>query len=138
MGCGDDSFVKGGMRQLNSACDIPARINIYACGDITGGVQLAHAAFHEGIVAASHASGKDMKVNSEIIPRCIYTSPEIASVGLNEKKARERYGDVRMLSVHHHGCLADQFGCSRTHDRNPDNFLILRLCDDFDLSGSLI
>lgn len=60
--------------------------HIYACGDITGGVQLAHAAFHEGIVAASHASGKDMKVNSEIIPRCIYTSPEIASVGLNEKK----------------------------------------------------
>ncbi|MEC1331198.1 dihydrolipoyl dehydrogenase [Bacillus paralicheniformis] len=70
--------------------------HIYACGDITGGVQLAHAAFHEGIVAASHASGKDMKVNSEIIPRCIYTSPEIASVGLNEKKARERYGDVRI------------------------------------------
>ncbi|MDN5387486.1 dihydrolipoyl dehydrogenase [Bacillus sp. LB7] len=70
--------------------------HIYACGDITGGIQLAHAAFHEGIVAASHASGKDMQVNSEIIPRCIYTSPEIASVGLNEKKARERYGDVRI------------------------------------------
>ncbi len=70
--------------------------HIYACGDITGGVQLAHAAFHEGTVAASHASGKDMKVNSEIIPRCIYTSPEIASVGLNEKKARERYGNVRI------------------------------------------
>ncbi|MCY8401776.1 dihydrolipoyl dehydrogenase [Bacillus haynesii] len=70
--------------------------HIYACGDITGGVQLAHAAFHEGTVAASHASGRDIKVNSEIIPRCIYTSPEIASVGLNEKKARERYGDVRI------------------------------------------
>lgn len=70
--------------------------HIYACGDITGGVQLAHAAFHEGTVAASHASGRDMKVNSDIIPRCIYTSPEIASVGLNEKKARERYRDVRI------------------------------------------
>lgn len=44
----------------------------------------------------------------------------------------------RQLSVHHHGCLADQFGCSRTHDRNPDNFLILRLYDDLDLTGSLI
>lgn len=70
--------------------------HIYACGDVAGGVQLAHAAFHEGTVAASHASGKAVCVNDQIIPRCIYTSPEIASVGLNEKTARERYGDIRI------------------------------------------
>lgn len=70
--------------------------HIYACGDVTGGVQLAHAAFHEGKIAASHASGKDVQASGEIIPRCIYTSPEIAGVGLNEKKARERYGDIRV------------------------------------------
>ncbi|WFA06096.1 dihydrolipoyl dehydrogenase [Bacillus sp. HSf4] len=70
--------------------------HIYACGDIAGGVQLAHAAFHEGTIAASHASGRNVQVNHQVIPRCIYTSPEIASVGLNEQQAREQYGDVRI------------------------------------------
>ncbi|MFJ5965581.1 dihydrolipoyl dehydrogenase [Bacillus sp. NPDC093026] len=70
--------------------------HIYACGDVTGGVQLAHVAFHEGTIAASHASGEDVRVNDHAIPRCIYTSPEIASVGLNEEKARHQYGDIRV------------------------------------------
>lgn len=70
--------------------------HIYACGDVTGGVQLAHAAFHEGTIAASHASGEDVKVNEQVIPRCIYTSPEIASVGLNEESARKKYGEIRI------------------------------------------
>ncbi|KEP25445.1 dihydrolipoyl dehydrogenase [Bacillus zhangzhouensis] len=70
--------------------------HIYACGDVTGGVQLAHVAFHEGTIAASHASGEHVKVNEQVIPRCIYTSPEIASVGLNEEKARNQYKDIRI------------------------------------------
>lgn len=70
--------------------------HIYACGDVTGGVQLAHAAFHEGTIAASHASGEDVKVNEQVVPRCIYTSPEIASVGLNEESARKQYGEIRI------------------------------------------
>ncbi|MFJ5671319.1 dihydrolipoyl dehydrogenase [Bacillus safensis] len=70
--------------------------HIYACGDVTGGVQLAHVAFHEGTIAASHASGEDVKVNEQVIPRCIYTSPEIASVGLNEENARKQYGEIRI------------------------------------------
>lgn len=70
--------------------------HIYACGDVTGGIQLAHAAFHEGTIAASHASGEDVKVNEQVIPRCIYTSPEIASVGLNEESARQQYGEIRI------------------------------------------
>lgn len=70
--------------------------HIYACGDVTGGVQLAHTAFHEGAVAASHASGEHLKVNEQVIPRCIYTSPEIASVGLNEESARKQYEEIRI------------------------------------------
>ncbi|MCM3148986.1 dihydrolipoyl dehydrogenase [Bacillus pumilus] len=70
--------------------------HIYACGDVTGGVQLAHTAFHEGTVAASHASGEHVKVNEQVIPRCIYTSPEIASVGLNEESARKQYEEIRI------------------------------------------
>ncbi|MGH0425056.1 dihydrolipoyl dehydrogenase [Bacillus pretiosus] len=68
--------------------------HIYAAGDVIGGIQLAHVAFHEGTTAALHASGEDVKVNYHAVPRCIYTAPEIASVGLNEKLAREQYGDI--------------------------------------------
>ncbi|MGQ0516090.1 hypothetical protein ACT453_33510, partial [Bacillus sp. D-CC] len=71
-------------------------LNIYAAGDVIGGIQLAHVAFHEGTTAALHASGEDVKVNYHAVPRCIYTAPEIASVGLTEKDAREQYGDIQI------------------------------------------
>ena len=63
---------------------------------MVGGIQLAHVAFHEGTVAALHACGQEVKVNYRAIPRCIYTSPEIASVGMTEKQARNHYGDIRI------------------------------------------
>jgi dihydrolipoamide dehydrogenase len=70
--------------------------SIYACGDVIGGIQLAHMAFHEGKVAALNACGIDAEVHANTVPRCIYTSPEMASVGLTEKQAREKYGDIRI------------------------------------------
>lgn len=70
--------------------------HIYACGDVIGGIQLAHVAFHEGEVAARNACGIASRANYHAVPRCIYTSPEIASVGLTEKQARDKYGDVRI------------------------------------------
>ncbi|MFU2014923.1 dihydrolipoyl dehydrogenase [Peribacillus butanolivorans] len=70
--------------------------SIYACGDVIGGIQLAHVAFHEGRVAALNACGHETKVNYRAIPRCIYTSPEIASVGLTESEARNKYGDIKV------------------------------------------
>ncbi|MCI0764934.1 dihydrolipoyl dehydrogenase [Bacillus sp. TL12] len=68
--------------------------HIYAAGDIIGGIQLAHVAFHEGATAALHTCGEEAKVNYHAVPRCIYTAPEIASVGLTEKDARNQYGDI--------------------------------------------
>ena len=67
--------------------------NIYAVGDCAGYWQLAHTAFCEGEVAAENACGHDAVVGNRAVPRPIYTDPEIASVGLTEAKARERYGD---------------------------------------------
>ncbi|PLR81294.1 dihydrolipoyl dehydrogenase [Bacillus canaveralius] len=69
---------------------------IYACGDVIGGIQLAHVAFHEGTVAALNACGTAAKTNYRAVPRCIYTHPEIASVGLTEKQARDQYGDIKI------------------------------------------
>ena len=65
--------------------------HIYAVGDVAGGIQLAHVAFHEGEVAALGACGEDVTVNFRAVPRCIYTSPEVASVGLTERQARDQY-----------------------------------------------
>lgn len=62
--------------------------NVYAIGDLIGGYQLAHAASAEGLVAAANAAGKQEKVDYRIVPRCIYTHPEIASVGMTEREAK--------------------------------------------------
>lgn len=70
--------------------------HVYACGDVVGGIQLAHYAFHEGKIAAANACGRQKVINSPAVPRCIYTHPEIGCVGLTEKKAREKYGDIRI------------------------------------------
>lgn len=62
---------------------------IYAIGDVTGGILLAHVAMAEGVVAAENIMGKELTIDYTAVPSCIFTFPEIASVGLSEKKARE-------------------------------------------------
>lgn len=64
--------------------------NVYAVGDLIGGWQLAHAASAEGHVAAANAAGERESIKGKIIPRCVYTSPEVASVGISEAEAKER------------------------------------------------
>src|SRR6266487_3774728 len=68
--------------------------NVYAVGDIVPGLQLAHRGFQQGIFVAEEIAGKTPAVIDELgIPRITYTSPEVASVGLTEAEAREKYGD---------------------------------------------
>ncbi|MBE0335965.1 dihydrolipoyl dehydrogenase [Paenibacillus sp. 23TSA30-6] len=70
--------------------------HIYAIGDCIGGLQLAHAASHEGLHAVHHLAGEVVhSVPNHLIPRCIYTRPEAASVGLTEQEARERGHQVK-------------------------------------------
>lgn len=63
---------------------------IFAIGDVTGGILLAHVASKEGLVAAKNACGGDEKIDYSVVPSAIFTSPEIASVGLREFQAREK------------------------------------------------
>lgn len=63
---------------------------IYATGDVTGGILLAHTASKRGIVAACNACGKEMKYDSSVVPAAIFTSPEIGSVGLREHQAADK------------------------------------------------
>jgi dihydrolipoamide dehydrogenase len=63
---------------------------IYAVGDVTGGPQLAHAATAQGLVAAENACGRYLHKNETLIPNCIFTTPEIGTVGLGEQEAQQQ------------------------------------------------
>jgi dihydrolipoamide dehydrogenase len=69
---------------------------IYAIGDVTGRQMLAHKASAEGIVAAESALGRLNKMDYSSIPNCIFTLPEVASIGLTEKQAKEEGLRVRI------------------------------------------
>ncbi|GAA1345294.1 dihydrolipoyl dehydrogenase [Saccharothrix algeriensis] len=69
--------------------------NVYAVGDVVAGLQLAHRGFQQGIFVAEEIAGQDPKVIDEAgIPRVTYCKPEVASVGLSEAAAKEKYGSV--------------------------------------------
>ncbi|MBK5241086.1 dihydrolipoyl dehydrogenase [Clostridium sp.] len=69
---------------------------IYAAGDVIGGRLLAHLAFTEGKVAAENALGIDSRVNYNAIPACVYTHPEVASVGINEEQAEGLHMEIKV------------------------------------------
>lgn len=70
--------------------------HIYAIGDVIGGLQLAHVASHEGIVAVEHIAGKNPSpIDYSLVSKCIYSSPEAASVGLTEDEANEKGHNVK-------------------------------------------
>ncbi len=72
---------------------------VYAVGDIVPGLQLAHRGFQQGIFVAEEIAGLAPQAIDEAgIPRVTYSDPEIASVGLNEDKARELHGDVETMT----------------------------------------
>ncbi|MCR8847076.1 dihydrolipoyl dehydrogenase [Rossellomorea sp. SC111] len=65
--------------------------HIYAIGDVIGGLQLAHVASHEGITAVEHmANEKPHPIDYSLISKCIYSNPEVASVGITEQEAKEK------------------------------------------------
>lgn len=69
---------------------------VYAIGDVTPVPMLAHVASRGGEVAAEVIAGHKAKIDYKLVPSCVYTSPEVAWVGLTEAQARERYGDVKV------------------------------------------
>ncbi|MDD5017314.1 MAG: dihydrolipoyl dehydrogenase [Eubacteriales bacterium] len=87
-----------GLERINIATDAKGFIevdeylrtnvsNVYAIGDITGKLQLAHVASHQGIVAVKNIFGEREIMRYDVVPLCIYTQPEIASLGITEQDA---------------------------------------------------
>jgi len=70
---------------------------IYAIGDVAGPPWLAHVASHEGITAIEHLSGLDVKpMHYDNVPGCTYCSPQVASIGLTERAAREAGHEIKV------------------------------------------
>lgn len=70
--------------------------NVYAIGDVIPTAMLAHVASAECILAVEHIAGKNPQpINYDLVPSATYCYPEVASVGLTEKKAKERGYDVK-------------------------------------------
>lgn len=67
---------------------------VYAIGDIIKGTQLAHSASAYGICAVDYMNGREPELNLNSIPGCVYTSPEIAQVGITEADAKDAGTDV--------------------------------------------
>ncbi len=80
--------------------DVFYRTNVegyYAIGDIVHGPALAHTASHEGIICVEKIAGMDIEpLDYGNIPACTYTSPEIASVGMTEKQAKEAGYEIKV------------------------------------------
>jgi dihydrolipoamide dehydrogenase len=70
--------------------------HIYAIGDVVNKYQLAHVASYEGIVAAKNICGIDKEADYAAVPNCIYTDPEMASVGISEEAARAQGLEVKV------------------------------------------
>jgi dihydrolipoamide dehydrogenase len=73
---------------------------VYAIGDVAGPPLLAHAASHEGVVAAEHLSGKNPHPIDKLnIPGCTYCQPQVASVGLTERACKEQKLDFKVGKI---------------------------------------
>jgi dihydrolipoamide dehydrogenase len=84
-----------GVMTENGAITVDERLqtsvpNIYAIGDVTGGIQLAHVASYQAGIAVANALGGDEKVDYSVVPSAIFTLPEIGQVGLTEAECKEQ------------------------------------------------
>jgi len=69
---------------------------IYAVGDVVGKIMLAHVASREGIVAVENISGKETLMDYKIVPNCVFSMPEVSSVGLSEEEAKKGNSNIKV------------------------------------------
>lgn len=107
---------------------------IYAIGDVVGGYLLAHVASEEGIIAAENATELTSEIDYTSVPSCIFTSPEIGTVGLTPDKAEEKGIEVRIARF-------PFTACGKAHAiGETDGFvqLIVRESDHKILGGQIV
>lgn len=91
-----DIRLERGAIQVNEYCQTN-ETHIYAIGDVIGGLQLAHVASHEGILAVEHIAGlAPESIHYEKVAKCTYSRPEVANVGITEEEAVARGYEVKV------------------------------------------
>jgi len=85
---------KAGFISVNEFCETSIT-NIWAIGDVVRGPMLAHKASEEGIMVVERIAGKNAEINYDLVPSVIYTHPEVAWVGRNEKELSEAGVDFK-------------------------------------------
>ncbi|MDF2096759.1 dihydrolipoyl dehydrogenase [Aquibaculum arenosum] len=74
-----------------------AEPGVYAIGDVAGAPMLAHKASHEGVLCVEAIAGKEVHpLDKNLIPGCTYCHPQVASVGMTEKQAKEAGREVKV------------------------------------------
>ena len=82
------SVDQNGFISVNDFCETQIK-NIWAVGDVVRGPMLAHKASEEGIMVAERIAGNQVEMEYDIVPSVIYTHPEVAWVGKNEKELKD-------------------------------------------------
>jgi len=88
-------FAENGIRLEKGAVVVDAGMrtsaeNVYAIGDVTGGIQLAHVASYQAEIAVANALGGNEQADYRVVPATIFTLPEIGEVGLTEAACKEK------------------------------------------------
>ncbi|MCP4715298.1 MAG: dihydrolipoyl dehydrogenase [Deltaproteobacteria bacterium] len=94
----DKNFVK-----VNEYLETSVK-GIYAIGDVIGNYMLAHVATAEGETVATNCVGAPHRMDYRSVPRGVYTSPEVASVGMTEEEAKAKYGELEIGRFPFVGC----------------------------------
>ncbi len=124
--------IKSGKVVVNDKLETNIK-NIYAIGDLIDSPFLAHVASKEGIVAAENALGKFKKMDYKAVPRCVYTSPEVASVGITEVVAKQNNIEYKIGRYDFSG-----LGKAQVIDKSNGFIKILAGMDDKIIGASII
>lgn len=76
---------------------------VYAIGDVTGKVQLAHVASAQGTVAAENITGHPRRIDYRVVPSVFFTHPQVATVGITEKEAAEQQLEIKVATFQFRG-----------------------------------
>jgi len=87
-----DYSEKGVKVNRNMETNLPG---VYAIGDVTGGMMLAHLAEYHALSALEHILGREYHIDPDFVPWCVFTEPEIAVAGISEDQAEKRGIDVK-------------------------------------------
>jgi dihydrolipoamide dehydrogenase len=102
---------------------------IYAVGDVVAKKMLAHVASMQSQIAVQHIAGITKSMSYRVIPFCVFSNPEVSSVGLNENEAREKLSDIKIFRFPYRAngkalCMDEREGYVKMISNKKDNKIV--------------